>query len=389
MALPQTQIGSSLLQQLITTIIHHPVITAFASFAVVCIFTRVITGLRFRATISRNQSSSNSTRHVPVIPYWIPWLGHSVSFAVGATSYVEKVSRALGPEHGSAFGIVMAGRKNNIVTAPSLARQILFDRHAPINMDDFIYHVMKTVWNDQGTIRAIDPAMLWGDIHQVLSGMLRESFVSRAIKGTVDGLQERTWNLVSGSRSWVDQAVWERSGKVQIISGSDSSGSKPFIAEADLYLLLRDFVGDLATNVLFGHDFIENNPDILRDLWHMDSKFNLLVAGLPSWWPGMAGPCQAREKVVHAVEEHHIALAKYLDGEDPGTQYSDLSDVSSVIVDRLKAFIKAGTAPRGYATGNAAILWVSGNLEFQSQSKGHDMAIRLSMSCQCYVLHQT
>jgi hypothetical protein len=361
MALQQAERDSSLLQQLITTTIHHPIIAAFATFAIICIITRVVTDLRYRATVSRNQSSPSSTRHVPLIPYWIPWLGHFVSFALGATSYLEKLSRALGPEQASAFGIVMGGQKNNIITAPSLARQILFDRHAPINMDAFIYHVMRTVWNDQGTMKAIEPAMLWGEIHSALVGMLRESFVSRAIKGTVEGLQERTWNLVSGSRSWVDQAVWERSGGVQIISGSDSSGSKPFIAEANLHFLLRDFVGDLATNVLFGHNFVENNPDILRDLWHMDSKFNLFLAGLPSWWPGMAGPSQARERVVHAVEEHHTALAKYLDGEDPGSQYSDLSDVSSVIVDRLKAFRKAGTTPRGYGTGNAAILWVSWN----------------------------
>lgn len=358
MTLPPEQKENSLLHQLITTAAHHPVLAAIASFATVCIITRVFTDLRYRATVTRNRSSSNNTRTVPLIPYWIPWLGHAIPFALGATEYLERLTKPLGPE-ASAFGILMGGIKNNIVTAPSLARQILFDRHAPVNMDSFIYHVMKTVWDDQGTIKAIDPAVLWGEIHAILYTMLRESFVSHAIKGTVKNVQERTWNLVSGSRSLVDQSIWERSGKVDIISGSDSSGSKPFIAEANLHHLLRDFVGDIATLVLFGHNFIENNPTILPDLWEMDSKFNIFLTGAPSWWPGMAGPYKARERVVRAVEDHHIAMLKYLDGEDPGTQYSDFSDVSNVIVDRLKAFKKAGTPPRGFSTGNAAILWVS------------------------------
>jgi len=358
MALPQEQRETSLLKPLISAATDHPIIAAIASFAIVCIITRVFTDLRYRATVARNRSSPNNVRPVPPISYWIPWLGHAVPFALGATGYLEALARKLGPE-ASAFGILLGGTKTNIITSPSLARQILFDRNAPVNMEAFIFRIMRTVWGDQGTIKAIDPALLWGEIHAVLYTMLRESFVSHAIKGTVKLLEDRTWNLISGSRSWVDQSVWERAGKVDIISGSDSSGSKPFIAEANLHLLLRDFVGDIATNVLFGHNFLENNPTILADLWEMDSKFNLFLSGAPSWWPGMAGPYRARERIVGAVEEHHIALLKYLDGEDPGAQYSDFSDVSNVIVDRLKAFRKAGAPPRGFGTGNAAILWVS------------------------------
>lgn len=358
MAILQAQSSHSLLQQLITAAISHPFFTAFTILAIACLITRVITGFKYWSAISRNQQSSSSVRNVPVVPYWIPWLGQAVPFALGATPFLDHMTKVLGPE-GSAFGIYMGGMKNNIITSPSLARQILFDRHVPIRVDSFVFYVMKNVWDDRGTMRAIDPAHLWGPVHAALSGMLRDSFVSKGIAQITQALQERTWNMVSGSRSVVDQSVWERAGRVEIISGSDSTGSKPFIAEASLHLLLRDFVGDIATNVLFGHEFAQNNPDVLRDLWIMDAKFNKFLAGLPSWWPGMGAAYQARERLVHAVEDHNTALAKYLDGEDPGSPYSDLSDVSSVIVERLQAFRAAGTTPRGYATGNAVILWVS------------------------------
>lgn len=368
MAISATQASNSLLQQFTTTAIRHPFIAIFSLFTLVCILTRTITGFRYWSAVSRNQSSSTTTRNVPLIPYWIPWLGQAVPFALNASPFLTKMTRSLGPE-GSAFGVYMGGIKNNIITSPSLARQILFDRHAPIQMESFVFYVMKNVWGDQGTIQAIDPAMLWGPIHSALNGMLRESFVSKAIVKTVEEVQTRSWNLVSGSRSVVDQYVWERSGKVDIISGSDSSGSKPFIAEANLHFLLRDFVGDIATNVLFGHEFVENNPDILRDLWIMDAKFNKFLAGLPSWWPGMGAAYQARERLLSAVEEHHDALTKYLNGEDPGSQYSDLSDVSSVIVDRLQAFKASGTTSRAYTTGNGTILWVSQNACFNPGSR--------------------
>lgn len=249
----------------------------------------------------------------------------------------------------------MGNSKHNIITVPSLAKQILIDRTSPVTMEPFVYHTMKFFWDDRGTVRKIDPSRLWGPIHGVLSGMLRESFVTSAIKGTVDTVQEHTWNLVSGAESPVDQAIWEREARVEIVSRSD--GEHPLVAEASLHPLMRHFVGDIASTVLMGRNFMENNPNIMIDLFEMDTQFNLFMVGAPTWFPGMGGPSRARERVIAAVEEHHEALFKYLDGKDPGSRWDDMSDVSSVMVDRAKAFRDAGSLPRGYATGDAAILW--------------------------------
>ena len=359
MSILSGQSDVSVLQKCISTVIDHPYRAALALLLLTCIITRVTTGFRYRAALSKNQTSPGTAITLPLLPYWAPWIGQAIGFAVGGSAYLEGLAKSLGTKS-SVFAILMGGNKTNVVTTPSVARQILFDRRSPITLNDFIYHVMKTFWDDRGTMKAIDPDVLFGDIHGVLYGMLRESFVTKALRGTIEGLQDRTWNLISGCPSPVDQAAWERSGQVGIVSEGDSSGSKPFIAEANLHLLLRDFVGDLATKVLFGHEFMENNPEVLQDLWLMDSKFNMSLAGLPSWWPGMAAPCNARERILKAIEDHHDALARYLDGEDTNSEiYSDLSDVSSVIVDRLREFKKAGSKPRGWATGNGAILWVS------------------------------
>ncbi|KAJ9617198.1 hypothetical protein H2200_000919 [Cladophialophora chaetospira] len=344
---------SSFLQYTTSQATEHPTQSFLILLFAISVITRVLSGLRFRAVAS-NQPQGNSPRTVPILPYWVPWLGHAINFAVGGTDFLTGAARSL-DTNGSIYALWMANSKHNVVTVPSIAKQILIDRSSPITMNDFIYHVMKNFWDDKGAIKAVDPTALWGNIHGVLASMLRESFVTKAIKGTVDMVQDRTWNLVSGAASPVDQTIWERQGNVEIFSSRN--GDRDFVAEASLFPLIRFFVGDIATTVLFGRNFVENYPNIMPDLWEMDTQFNLFMAGTPSWFPGMGGPASARERIIQAIEEHHDALFKYLDGQDPGDRWSDMSDVSSVIVDRAREFKAAGSSPRGWATGNGAVLW--------------------------------
>ncbi|KIX09716.1 uncharacterized protein Z518_00797 [Rhinocladiella mackenziei CBS 650.93] len=344
---------NSLLWQSIDIVMRHPYLLPFSILGLICIVTRIVSTLRFRSTISKLPPASQGPRTVPVLPYWIPWLGHALNFAAGGSDYLGRSARSLGP-NSSIFALTMANSKHNVIVAPSLSRQVLLDRHSPVNMEQFIYHSMKHFWDDRGAIKDIEPSGLWG-VHAILYGMLRESFVNTAIRGTIERVEERTWNLISGAESPVDQAIWEREGHVEMISNGE--GDRPLVGEASLHPLIRHFVGDIASTVLFGRNFMENNPNIMIDLWEMDSRFNMFMVGLPNWFPGMGGPVRARERIVAAITEHHEALFKYLDGKDPGSRWSDMSDVSSVIVDRAVEFKKVGSVPRGWAIGNGAVLW--------------------------------
>ncbi|KIV92851.1 hypothetical protein PV10_04115 [Exophiala mesophila] len=337
-------------------LVQHPFATAALVLVFICLSTRLITELNYRSTLSKIRSSSGATVPVPILPYWIPWLGHGISFAIGGPLWIESFARNLDPAS-STFALWMAGSKHNILTSPSSAKQTLLDRNAPLTMEPFVFHIMKHFWDDRGGLKKMDQTALWGDVHKALTIMVRESFVTVAIRGAVEGVQTKTWNLVSGAHSYIDQSVWERSGKVEVISAGDSTGTNPFIAEASLHPLLREFVGDIATRVFMGNQFAENNPNILPDLWKTDGHFNLFIAAIPTWLPGMRGATAARERIVDAVQEHHEALGRYLDGQDPGPNYSDMSDVSSVIVNRYIEFRKGGADPRTFATGDAAIFW--------------------------------
>ena len=64
------------------------VVVAF--LAVVCIATRIITGLQS----SYGVKGAGDSRPVRMAPYWFPWLGHGLSFAWDHTSCIKSARLA-------------------------------------------------------------------------------------------------------------------------------------------------------------------------------------------------------------------------------------------------------------------------------------------------------
>jgi cytochrome P450 len=211
--------------------------------------------------------------------------------------------------------------------------------------------IMEKVFGDKGGVRNTDPSII-GNLHQILARLNREPFVSNAAASTVKIVQERTNNLISFSTSWVDQSIWERVSNIQV----DPSGT---IAEADFFPLIRYFVGDLASGILMGHEFMNNNPDLLPDLFTFDSSFGKLLAGFPWWFPNMGASYQARRRLVRAVREHQEAHFAVWEDRDPGSKWGDLSDVSNVMRDRARGWRDARVGPDTYAPADFAIMWAA------------------------------
>ncbi len=116
---------------------------------------------------------------------------------------------------------------------------------------DLTYYVLGKFFGDQGSIRKMDPALAFGDIAKQLHLLLREPFLSNAIAYTVRGIESQTPNLVSFASSWVDQSLWERSAELSLVADSVPA------VEANFFPLIRNFVGDLACEVLMGRNFTE------------------------------------------------------------------------------------------------------------------------------------
>ena len=68
----------------------HSFTLVFGIAALLCVTTRVYTSLR--STIhNQDVGTPSKPRDVGVVPYWVPWLGHAVPFALGIQSYLEKL----------------------------------------------------------------------------------------------------------------------------------------------------------------------------------------------------------------------------------------------------------------------------------------------------------
>lgn len=71
----------------------------------------------------------------------------------------------------------------------------------------------------------------------------------------------------------------------------------------------------------------------------------------------MAQASLARERIRKAVQEHQEALFAVEDGREPGSKWSDLSDVSEVMVNRAREWRKANASPVARSAGDAVVLW--------------------------------
>ena len=333
----------------------HPYIFLFLPplLIFIALTTRLTTTIRFYAHPSKSLSP-------PILPYTFPLLKHILNMASGFQTYIAKSSASY-PTH-PVFALRLGNQTHNMIISPSMIHQLLTSRAvaSKVNMRDMTYRVIKAFWGDSSEEMkdTIPEDTIFGPIHDVLKGMMREEFVVNALAATVAAVENNISTMISGAEGVIDMERWERTAQVEIAPSQSSSGKgSGWTAEANLFALIRDFVGDLTTPVLMGKDFAANYPHILSDLWAADTAFLPLMIGLPAWLPHLAPAARARDRLVDAVKQHHIAYLKYVKGEDPGPQWGDMSDVSSLMRDRCLAWDKEGASLDVAARGDAAVLW--------------------------------
>ena len=240
---------------------HSAKYAAICLFLVtVCVVTRIVTGQRSNL----NSEDVSKPKDVPVVPFFVPWLGSAIPFGFRFQDFLAEaqsvynvpvkvnwLTRGLRKSTtGSVFAVALAGNKHNVVTAPGCTKQILNERSTLSNRD-LIYYMLNKFFGDRGAGRSVDPEVLFNNISKQLHGLMREPFLSNAIAVTIRFIQNRTPNLVSFAGSWVDQTMWERAAHVEVVPSSVPT------VEASLFPLVRNFVGDLACEVLMGRNFME------------------------------------------------------------------------------------------------------------------------------------
>jgi hypothetical protein len=152
------------------------------------------------------------------------------------------------------------------------------------------------------------------------------------LKGTMRGLEQNIPQMISFMEGEIDQQPWERFAQATYISDTES--------ELNLMSLMRDMMGNASVPGLFGRALMEKYPDLLHDVYDMDSGMYFFLAGLPAWtpWPGVLKAHMARSRVWKALDDHQRALDATVDGKPVDRTWGDFDDVSDFIMKRHETF---------------------------------------------------
>lgn len=108
-----------------------------------------------------------------------------------------------------------------------------------------------------------------------------------------------------------------------------------------------------------GTNFVTNFPTLFEDLWVLDRGFLLLATGLPRWVPIpiLTRAHIARQRLLSSLGEFHSAMEKEANGEDPGSDWRDLEDVSPLVKARTLAYRNHGLSIRARAVLDESLVW--------------------------------
>lgn len=351
-------------RQLSVSALHHArehwVLSLIGS-CLIYIVLRYLRVLYQRYVLNIRTLRSPEPQRPPLVLPAIPYVGHFISNAISFQGYMNTLARRY--PRCSALSLPMMSSTHHVVIAPSLVHQVLT---APkitnkFTGEPFFFGLMEKVFGDeQQLMRNMDQELLWGPVSKSVQGMMRESFLKPALELLNEGVSRNVCRMITFERDISKQQLWERAAFVKPSEDSKS-------ANASLHPLLRDFVGDLAITILLGPDFLENFPNALPDLFALDATFSILLSGMPHFLTPSIGPgLTARAKLLEALRQHHVAYMRYIEGADPGPKWSRVSQTSSVLGDRIKAFAEAGDfdvskpeEQKGMisAVGNLVVLW--------------------------------
>lgn len=306
-------------------------VTVFLSVFIL-LTTRIFTTVRFY--VQRNRIAKAAHPIAPPVPaYSIPWIANG-SYYLDLVPNIRRLAQRFSDM--TAFTFHIAGSKHHVILAPSMVHQMMTSKSLipKLTLKPFIYRTLENVWaDDKKLIRNMDPEKV-DHIHQVLSTMMHSSFLNVNLPSLLDSLSTKSADLISFSESASGQQIWERAARTITTS--------PESAVASLFDLIRTFSAVLTTDIFFSPDLLSNYPDIVNDLFYMDTKFEIFFAGFPQWTPANAAAARARDRIVEQMRQATVAFNTWDQGKDPGPQWSRIGESNAIIAGRVRGAAATG-----------------------------------------------
>ena len=198
-----------------------------SALVILAITTRFLTGLS-----SPSKLGQDGLKSVPLVPYWLPIIGHIPQFSLAPESLLNRARDA----YNGVFALNLGSKIHNLVYSPSMGASLMNQRHSIANMDSVGKHILTAVFSYPKNKKALDR---YDEATPGLSAcykhILSEPSLGEMVQRTVDVTKLNIANLVTFSESKVDQVEWERTSKAETVTRPN--GEK--VVEASLLYVLR------------------------------------------------------------------------------------------------------------------------------------------------------
>lgn len=244
-------------------------------------------------------------------------------------------------------GYSIGPSKYFVVSMPSLLKQVFAKRATELDKENTLTWFMKVAFQD-GNASKKETHAFHAD-HRVLNLMLRENFVAESTRRTANAVAERASNLISVEHKKLESNLWHRVSNAVVFDEAS--------VDVDFFALCVHFVGDIMGEILYGKAFMDNNPEIIEDLWIFDEGVHRLLTPGLSFTAVARRAIAARTRMIRAMGEWHETMCAVQRGEDPGSRWGKMDDVSQVMQQRSKTFEENKASYKLHTTTNVSTLW--------------------------------
>lgn len=342
----------------------HQLASAFMALTIAvvgtCTITFILSSVRYQLAMSRARSSSSTDVRSPIIPYWIPWLGSSLSFLTPNPGKFYSDVLTTHPSEMGFFGTVLAGEVNHIVYS-ARAVQALFKVKAVVAHRE---HLTKEILTKSLGVSVADfDSMLTGGqlVHMVKDEEMNSELLLRQ-----QAVNENTGTYVEFLKDHLE--AWVRALGPAAASGVDGKGEVEVVV--NFYDWLQKLMFRPSCKAFLGDRLNDLYPELQADFWRFDRSMLDLLFGIPKFIKPV--PYQVRDRLVENitrwVEQGDAELVKQNSsgGEEQDRilpdPYNPEAEWEPIWGSRLSRFRQArwtseGVTPRGRASMELGFLF--------------------------------
>ncbi|CAG9991512.1 unnamed protein product [Clonostachys byssicola] len=335
---------SEVAEALIAKVQEPRTATILITVLVMLITTRLLSG--------RSESGPDDARRPPRQGYWVPLLGHVPQLALRVNGFLASVRNKY-PK--GAFSLSVLWQTHTVIYRPSWVATLMSQPQSVASDEWAQESLMRSNFGLKSRHTKIYRKVL-PELNAQFKYILSDSSLSEATKITSINLRNRIGELVTFNHFPADQSDWERLAASDVV---EESPSGKIYADLDLLELVRNFVAQTANSGLFGSDFVDNFQDFATLLWEYDRGVPKLAMKLSWWYPDstLYRALLARRRLLRYLREFHRELENYFEGRQPSVEWSDISNVGTLIKQRAMVFRKHNVPIEARASCDLALLW--------------------------------